>query len=86
VTSSSVAETTGMRKTLPTDARRAFWFQALTVPGVVMTPVAPKASADRTSVPRFPGSCNAAAMRIRGVPVMMSSMLRTGGTMRAATP
>ena len=47
--------TTGTRKTEPAEARRAFWFHSLTVPGVVRTAVAPKASAERTSVPRLPG-------------------------------
>ena len=44
-----------------------FWFQGLTVPGVVRTPVAPKASAERMRVPRLPGSWRPTAMRMRGV-------------------
>ena len=59
--------TTGTRKTEPAEARRAFWFHSLTVPAVVRTAVAPKASAERMSVPRLPGSCRAAAMSRSGV-------------------
>ena len=57
---------TGRRKTDPAEARRAFWFHGLTVPGRVMNPVAPKASAERMRVPRLPGSCRPAAMRMSG--------------------
>ncbi len=60
--SAGVTATTGTRKTDPAEARRAFWFQGLTVPAVVRTPVAPKASAERMRVPRLPGSWSAAAM------------------------
>ena len=45
-----------MRKTLPAEARTALGFHALTVPGRLMMPVAPKASAERRMVPRLPGS------------------------------
>src|SRR6266851_4784275 len=85
--SSTVTPTTGTRNTLPTLARRAFWFQALTVPGVVSTPAAPNASAERTSVPRLPGSCKPAAIRINGAACSItSSSVRTGGMISAATP
>ncbi len=80
---------TGTRNTLPALARNAFWFHALTVPGVVSTPVAPKASADRMSVPRFPGSCNPAATRINAADPPLpntSSDPNTGGIISAAIP
>ncbi len=87
--SDAATATTGTRNTLPTLARSAFWFHALTVPGVVNTPVAPNASADRTSVPRFPGSCNPAAIKINAavphVPTPHSNS-QTGGTTNAAIP
>jgi hypothetical protein len=67
----------GVRKTLPAEARRAFWFQGLTVPGVVRMPVAPKASAERMRVPRLPGSCRPAAIEDQGVLVMTASSLWT---------
>src|ERR1039458_5331250 len=54
--SSALAASSGTRNTLPADARTAFGFHALTVPGKLTTPVAPNASADRRIVPRFPGS------------------------------
>jgi hypothetical protein len=52
---------------LPADARTAFGFHTFTVPGKQMTPLAPKASADRRIVPRFPGSWIPASSSIRGV-------------------
>ena len=52
----------GRRKAEPEEARIAFGFHRLTVPGNRIMPVAPKASAERASVPRLPaGSCNPAA-------------------------
>ena len=54
------------RKTLPAEERTALGFQALTVPGRVRTPVAPKASAERRMAPRLPGSWRLARTRSRG--------------------
>src|ERR1700728_3977757 len=59
--------TTGMRKADPAEARRAFAFQTLTVPGRAMTPLAPKASAERTRVPKLPGSCKEAVRTTSGM-------------------
>ena len=56
----------GTRKAEPAEARSAFGFQGLTVPGSRRTPVAAKASAERRSVPRLPGSCRPARTRISG--------------------
>ena len=66
--SSAVMAITGSRKADPEDARRVLAFHRLTVPGSRIMPVAPKASAERTRVPRFPGSCRPAAMTTRGMP------------------
>src|ERR1700721_2266978 len=44
--SSTLAANDGRRKRLPAEARTAFGFQELTVPGRLRTPVAPKASAE----------------------------------------
>ena len=57
----ALAVRNGTRKTLPADARTAFGFHALTVPGRHRTPLAPKASAERRIVPRLPGSCRPAS-------------------------
>src|ERR1700728_3385165 len=58
---------TGMRKADPAEARRALAFQILTVPGRAMTPLAPKASAERTRVPKLPGSCKEAVRTTSGM-------------------
>ena len=52
----AVAASSGRRKTLPAEARTALGFHALTVPGSVRMPWAPKASAERRMAPRLPGS------------------------------
>ncbi len=87
--SSAVIATTGTRKTDPAEARRAFWFHSLTVPAVVRTAVAPKASAERISVPRLPGSCKPAATRSSAALSFAGSadwIFQTGGTSNAAIP
>ncbi len=56
----AIPRNTGKRKPDPADARKAFGDQGSALPRVLTTPVAPNASADRTIVPTFPGSCTAA--------------------------
>jgi len=56
-TSQAWWRSSAMRRTLPAEARTAFGFHWLTVPGRAMMPLAPKASAERRIVPRLPGSC-----------------------------
>ena len=75
-TSSIVAVTTGTRNSAPADDRTTFGLKGSTLPGVNTTRSAPAASADRSTVPRFPGSLtrsstttkSAAASRSAGVP------------------
>ena len=78
----------GTRKTLPADARTAFGFHALTVPGRLTTPVAPKASAERRIVPRLPGSCRPARTRTKGIDLRCRpstcSHVHCGGSTSAA--
>ena len=50
----------GRRNTDPADARTSLELKRLTVPSPSSTPAAPKASAERRIVPRFPGSCTPA--------------------------
>ena len=56
----SFACTMGSRKTDPAEARTTLELNGLTVPSPSSTPPAPKASAERKIVPRFPGSCTPA--------------------------
>ena len=85
----SFAQTSGIRNTLPADARTALGFQALTVPGRHTTPSAPKASADRTIVPRFPGSCSPAKTTISAADSFRSpttcAQVQSGGSTSAAS-
>ena len=58
--SDSFARASGSRKTEPAEARTTLGLNGLTVPSPRTTPPAPKASAERRIVPRFPGSCTPA--------------------------
>jgi hypothetical protein len=63
--SSSLHRRTGRRKTSPAEARTALGFQGSTVPSRATTAWAPRATADRTRAPAFPGSWTASRTRIR---------------------
>ena len=84
----SPAASSGTRKTLPAEARTAFGFHALTVPGRLTTPVAPKASAERRIVPRLPGSCRPASTTTSGAvscgPPSKCAHVQSGGSTSAA--
>ena len=81
------SETIGSRKLDPAEARSAFWFHGLTLPGVSKTPLAANASADRMIVPTLPGSCSPARMRSRGSSAAsIDSSVHSGAFTSAAMP
>ena len=88
IASDRFARASGRRKTEPAEARTTLGLNGLTVPSPKTTPPAPKASADRSIVPRFPGSCTP-AMANSGPPAALantSSRVKSFHRTRAATP
>src|SRR5271155_2778406 len=86
-TAGAIPRSSGSRSAEPAEARSALADHGSAVPRVAANPVAPNASAERTAVPTFPGSCTPASTTTKGKsPRKISSKPDSRGRTSAAIP